>query len=406
MSEALAAVVSSSSSQDSASSVFFLMFMIFTGSAFMATLALYARQAMLVGYIFIGIALGPWGLALMSEQDAPRIKDIAHIGIVFLLFLLGLNLKPGNLLHMLGKTTGLTLLSSLLFAVVGFLVGLAFGYNSLDSLIIGTAMMFSSTILGLKLLPTTVLHHKHAGEIIVSVLLLQDLLAILVLLMLKGGSSEHHLLTSILMSIFSLPLLIAFAWGFSRYVLLPLIQRFSKIQEYIFLTAIGWCLGLAALAEAFKLSHEIGAFIGGVVLATSPIALFIAESLKPLRDFFLVMFFFTLGAGLNLHSMPDIILPASCLAGLMLVLKPYVFRWLLVRFNEPPQLSLEMGYRLGQISEFSLLIAVLAWDLNIISDNASYLIQVATVLTFIVSSYLIVMRYPTPVAVSDALRRD
>jgi len=388
------------------SSTFFLTFVIFTGSALMATVALYARQAMLVGYIFIGIGLGPWGLGLTSIEDAPKIKDIAHIGIVFLLFLLGLNLKPGNLIHMLGKTSLLTLLSSLLFGTVGLLVGLMFDYSWLDSLIIGTAMMFSSTILGLKLLPTTVLHHKHAGEIIVSVLLLQDLLAILVLLMLKGSSNDGHILVDILISIASLPLLMFFAWGFSKYILLPLIQRFSKIQEYIFLTAIGWCLGLAALAETFKLSHEIGAFIAGVMLASSPIALFIAESLKPLRDFFLVMFFFTLGAGLNLNSLPDIIIPATFLAIIMLTIKPYVFRFLLIRLGEFPKLSLEMGFRLGQISEFSLLIAVLATDLSVISDNASYLIQIATVLTFIVSSYLIVIRYPTPVAVSDKLRRD
>lgn len=390
----------------SSSSTFFLTLVIFSGSAVMATLALYARQAMLVGYIFIGMALGPWGLGLTSLEDAPKIKDIAHIGIVFLLFLLGLNLKPGNLLQMLGKTTLLTLLSSFLFALIGFLLGLLFGFNWIDSLLIGTAMMFSSTILGLKLLPTTVLHHKHAGEIIISVLLLQDLLAILVLLMLKGGSSGGHPLLNALISMVSLPLLMFFAWGFSQYILLPLIQRFSKIQEYIFLTAIGWCLGLAALAEVFKLSHEIGAFIAGVMLASSPIALFISESLKPLRDFFLVMFFFTLGAGLNLHSLSDIILPAAILAMIMLTFKTYVFRFLLMRLGESPKLSLEMGFRLGQVSEFSLLIAVLATDLSVISDKASYLIQITTVLTFIVSSYLIVMLYPTPVAVSDKLRRD
>ncbi len=387
------------------SSVFFLMFVIFTGSALTATLALYARQTMLVGYIFIGIVLGPWGLALVNDEDTPKIKDIAHIGIVFLLFLLGLNLKPGNLIHMLGKTTQLTLFSSLAFGACGFGVGLLFGYTPLDSLLIGTAMMFSSTILGLKLLPTTVLHHKRTGEIVVSVLLLQDLLAILVLMILKGSSSGSNLLTDMLISIFSLPLLIAFAWGFSRYLLLPLIQHFSKMQEYIFLTAVGWCLGIAALAETFKLSHEIGAFIGGVALAGSPIALFIAESLKPLRDFFLVMFFFTLGAGLDLNSLPPIILPATTLALLMLALKPYVFSRLLIGLKEP-QNAPEIGFRLGQISEFSLLIAVSASDLRVISGSASYLIQVATVLTFILSSYLIVMRYPTPVAISDALRKD
>jgi len=388
------------------SSVFFLMFVIFSGAAVIATLALYARQAMLVAYILLGILLGPWSLGLVKLEDAPRIKDIAHIGIVFLLFLLGMNLQPRNLLSMLKKTALITWVSSMVFAVLGTLLAISFGYAWADSLLVGTAMMFSSTIIGLKLLPTTVLHHKHAGEIIVSVLLLQDLVAILALLILKGIENGGMSISDILISIFSLPLLTAVAWVLGRYVLLFLIREFNKIQEYIFLMAIGWCLGMAELAEYLRLSHEIGAFLGGVVLATSPIALFIAESLKPLRDFFLVMFFFSLGVSLDLRVLPDILLPALLLASLVLVVKPYVFRGLLVRFGEKPDLSLEMGWRLGQVSEFSLLIAVLAQDLKIITATASYLIQVSTLFTFIASSYIIVMYYPTPIAVSDRLRRD
>jgi len=388
------------------SSVFFLMFVIFSGAAVIATLALYARQAMLVAYILLGILLGPWSLGLVKLEDAPRIKDIAHIGIVFLLFLLGMNLQPRNLLSMLKKTALITWVSSMVFAVLGTLLAISFGYAWADSLLVGTAMMFSSTIIGLKLLPTTVLHHKHAGEIIVSVLLLQDLVAILALLVLKGIENGGMSISDILISIFSLPLLTAVAWVLGRYVLLFLIREFNKIQEYIFLMAIGWCLGMAELAEYLRLSHEIGAFLGGVVLATSPIALFIAESLKPLRDFFLVMFFFSLGVSLDLRVLPDILLPALLLASLVLVVKPYVFRGLLVRFGEKPDLSLEMGWRLGQVSEFSLLIAVLAQDLKIITATASYLIQVSTLFTFIASSYIIVMYYPTPIAVSDRLRRD
>ena len=265
------------------SSVFFLMFVIFSGAAITATLALYARQAMLIGYIVLGIALGPWGFQLVTEQDAPRIKDIAHIGIVFLLFLLGLNLKPESLLRTLGQTTFVTLVSSFIFGLMGGLIGFAFGYNLKESIVIGVSMSFSSTILGLKLLPTTVLHHRRTGGIIISILLFQDLIAILMLLILKGLNQGGFPLMDIALSMLSLPLLGAFAWAVGRYVLLNMIMRFSKIQEYIFLTAIGWCLGMAELAEHFKLSHEIGAFLAGIVLATSPIALFIAESLKPLR---------------------------------------------------------------------------------------------------------------------------
>lgn len=389
-----------------ADSIFHLMFIIFTGSAVLATVALYARQALLIAYILLGIALGPSGLSAVPNIET--VKDVSHIGIVFLLFLLGLNLQPRNLLDMLAKTTVVTLLSSLLFGLFGLVIGWSFGFSSSESLIIGVAMTFSSTIIGLKLLPTTVLHHRHAGEIMISILLLQDLIAILVLLVIQGLASEAQgsLILNLARTVIALPLLLLVAWLFNRYILVQLISRFDKIQEYIFLMAIGWCLGMAELSKNIGLSEEIGAFIAGVILASSPISLYIAESLKPLRDFFLILFFFTLGAALNLDMLGDILFPALLLGGLMLFVKPFVFKMLLVRMGEAPHLSLEMGVRLGQISEFSLLIAVLALDLKVLGEKASYLIQVSSLLTFAVSSYYIVMTYPTPIAVSDKLRRD
>ncbi len=183
-------------------------------------------------------------------------------------------------------------------------------------------------------------------------------------------------------------------------------QRFDTIQEYVFLTSIGWCLGMAQLAKTMGLSYEIGAFIAGVSLAASPIALFISESFKPLRDFFLIMFFFSLGASFNISMLPDIAFPAAILAILMLTAKPLIFSGLLRRSGESKGLSNEIGVRLGQVSEFSLLIAVLALNAGAIGTRASYLIQASTLMTFMVSSYLIMLSYPTPIAVSDRLRKD
>jgi Kef-type K+ transport system membrane component KefB len=336
--------------------IVFHIFVIFTGSAILATLALYARQALLVGYIIWGIILGPSGFAIINDIEI--ITNIAEIGIIFLLFLLGLNLQPQDLLHMLRKTTVVTVISSFIFALLGFLIGQLFGFTFWENLLIGASAMFSSTIIALKLLPTTVLHHKHAGEMIVSILLLQDLIAIVVLLLLQGVDSQGSSLMDFGLLILGLPTLIGFALIIERYILVKLIRRFDKIQEYMFLVTIGWCLGMAELATFLSLSHEIGAFIGGVALATSPIARFIAESLKPLRDFFLVIFFFSLGASLELNVLYSILVPATVLAGLLLVVKPFIFQALMIKLGEPSNLSLEIGVRLGQISEFSLLVAV------------------------------------------------
>lgn len=370
----------------------------------LATVALYARQALLVAYIMLGVLLGPSALGLVD--DPKLIGDIAHIGIMFLLFLMGLELNPREFLLLMHKTTVVTLISSSLFWGVGGGLALLFGYNFLEALLIGAAVVFSSTIIGLKLLPTTVLHHQRTGEIIISILLLQDFIAILLLLFLEGSSSPDHPMMEFAKLVMALPLLIGFAVLFVKKVLLRLLQTFDTFHEYIFLLAIGWCLGMAEAAAALGISHEIGAFVAGVTLATSPISLYMSEKLKPLRDFFLVMFFFSLGAGFDLGMLTTVILPALLFALLTILGKPAVISLLLRKQGEDEARSKEVGARLGQLSEFSLLIAVLALDSGLITAEASYLIQLATLLTFLASTYLVVNRYPTPIALSDELRRN
>lgn len=385
-------------------SILFTLFLIFTGAATLATIALYARQSLLVVYIVLGILIGPSGLKLVT--DPVVIKEISHVGIIFLLFLVGLNLPPAKLVQLLNKTTWVTGISSLIFTIGGIPIVLLFGYELIEAFLISTALMFSSTIIGLKLLPTTVLHHRHKGEVIISILLLQDLVAIIVLLFIQAGEHRQFPLLEIAFIGLSFFGLIAFAYCFNRFLLDKLMARFDRIQEYLFLLTIGWCLGIAQLAHSFGLSYEIGAFIAGVSLAVSPIAMFIAEVLKPLRDFFLILFFVSLGANFNLAAAQDVLLPAFTLALLVLLSKPMLFKLLLQRSGESSHDALEIGARLGQASEFSLLIAVVALESRLVGENAAYLIQVSTLISFILSSYFIVLRYPTPVAVSDKLQRD
>ncbi|MEE9494303.1 MAG: cation:proton antiporter [Gammaproteobacteria bacterium] len=385
-------------------SIVFSVFLIFTGAAILATIALYARQSMLIAYILLGMLLGPHALGLV--KDVNLLGSLSHVGITLLLFLLGLNLHPQNLVNMFRQATLVTLISSGIFAICGYLLAFATGFNPTDALVIASTMMFSSTIIGLKLLPNTVLHHQHTGEIIISVLLLQDLIAILILLVITAAGNDVSGWQQATILILSLPALLLFAFLFSRYVLTPLLRRFDTIQEYIFLLAIGWCLGLAELSEFLGLSPEIGAFIAGIALATEPISRFIADNLRPLRDFFLIVFFFSLGAGFNPASTTDILLPACILAAVSLLVKPFVFKKLWGKQGETDQISAEIGVRLGQISEFSLLIIFLGLQSGIISERASTTVQLATILSFIVSSYYIVAHYPTPMGTNKRLLRD
>jgi Kef-type K+ transport system membrane component KefB len=387
-------------------SITFSFFLIFTGAAVFASLALYTRQPLIIAYIALGAFIGPYGLHLVT--DTKLLADIGHVGIIFLLFLLGLDMQPQALWATLRKSTVVALFSSLIFLGMGFGVATLFGFDLVDALVIGAAMMFSSTIIGIKLLPTTVLHHRHIGELMIGLLLLQDLIAIIVLMVLFSAAAggDGGMGRDLALSLLGLPLLAGGALLTVRYVLLPLISKFDRFHEYIFLLAIGWCLGLAECASLLGLSEEIGAFIAGITIATSPISQYIAVNLKPLRDFFLILFFFAVGARFDLRMLDEVWAPALVMAVLVLGLKPVVYRYLLQGVSETRTLAWDLGFRLGQASEFSLLIAYVAVGSALITEEASLLIQATTIITLLASSYIVVLNYPSPIAISDRLRRD
>ena len=208
--------------------IIFTIFIIFSGAAILSTVALYARQTLLVAYIGLGLLMGPSALGVV--QDHAFIQQVSDIGIMFLLFLLGLNLDPRKLLSLIKDTTLITVLASLILAGISYLIAITMGFSSSDSLIIAGSMIFSSTIIGLKLLPTTVLHHRHIGEVIISILLLQDLIAIVFMLLLHSkANGESEGLMSVLQVVLTLPLLAIFTFIFSNDVLNYLFRKFDRI---------------------------------------------------------------------------------------------------------------------------------------------------------------------------------
>ena len=378
-------------------------FVIFTGAAALAALALYTRQPLIVAYIVLGCLVGPHGFALITDDRV--LAEVGEIGIMFLLFLVGLDLPPTKLKDMVGESVLTAIASTAVFFGIGFAVMTLFGFTWIEAAITGTACVFSSTILGIKLLPTTALHHRHIGEIVISLLLIQDLIAIVALLVLAGLDTQGGVLATTLTVVVALPVVAAVAYLGVRFGIVPLLTRFDVYQEFTFLLAVGWCLGVASLSHHMYLSWEIGAFVAGVSLANSPIAQYITENLRPLRDFFLVLFFFSVGAAIDPAMMLHVWLPTLLLALILVVVKPPVFRALLRWQKESDGVSREVGYRLGQASEFSLLLVFVAGT-ALISGEAAHVVQGATVLTLLVSSYLVVFRYPSPIAISAELRRD
>lgn len=382
--------------------VFMEISFIVIASAVLALAALALRQPVIVAYLAGGMLLSSSGLGLV--RDTALINDISRIGITLLLFLAGIVLHPRRLKELLQQTVLLTLANSVISLLIVAAFCLLWGFGFKNSLFIGLPLIFSSTILVLKLIPTTALHHKRMGAYSIAILIAQDLIAIAMLILLDAGHSTDS------MPWLTLPLkgiaLIAATFAAEQFILRRLMAYCSRFSEILNLLALGWCLGVSILAGHLGLSHEIGAFIAGVALARSPMAYFLSEGLKPFRDFFLIFFFFVLGTRLDFEAARSLFIPAILLTLLMMTTKYFSFRTLFRWVGEEKKFAHETGMRLAQASEFSLIVAVVAHTDGFLTDRAFQMIQLATIFSLIISSYIVVNRCPSPLAVNPKLKQD
>ncbi|HAD81092.1 MAG: hypothetical protein A2509_07935 [Candidatus Edwardsbacteria bacterium RIFOXYD12_FULL_50_11] len=356
-------------------------------SAVLAWLAILLKQPIIIGYIVCGAVAGPWGLKLV--KDVNFIGSVSQLGIILLLFHAGLVLHPQRLKQLFKQTSIIIFGQSLLVWAGVFLLALLFGYSLKSGIIIGLTMIFSSTILVVKLIPTTTLHHQRMGAFAIAILIAQDIIAVGFLALISGTGHPLLLLAKGLV-------VGGAALAFEHFLLHGMMRRVQHYHEVLFLMALGWGLGLALAAHLIGFSPEAAAFIAGVALAREPLALFLSEGLKQFRDFFLVFFFFVLGAQFNFGQAGGIIIPALILSLAVMGIKNISYQLLFRLVGETKAFSQEAGIRLSQSSEFALIIAAALYGLGHIDMQAWQLIQIVTVITMIASSYLVVFRYPTP----------
>ncbi len=382
---------------------FFLdLSIVVVASSTLAWLSILSKQPLILAYILAGFLLGPWGFKLVSNLEF--IDNISSLGVTLLLFLAGITLHPKRVKTLFKISFPTTLISSLIFALVFGFSAKLFGFSNTDSVFIGLGFMFSSTILVVKLLPTTTLHQKQTGATLIAILVLQDVIAVSCMLIASAGISNNFLYWFYIIALGVI--LIVFALAFEKWALRIIFKHLSHYHEVLFLMTLAWCFSLAVIAGKIGLSPEMGAFIAGVALANNPISTFLSEGLKFFRDFFLVLFFFTLGARINIWESKPLILPAVVISLLIILLKPYVFKLCFKAFREPSDHHWEMGVRLGQASEFSLIFGMLCLNASLIGNKAFQLLQYVTILTLILSSYWVVFKFPTPLGFKRFLKKD
>jgi Kef-type K+ transport system membrane component KefB len=256
-----------------------------------------------------------------------------------------------------------------------------------------------------KLLPTRRLHESEVGNVAIGILIMQDALAILILFAMSARESVGHGGSAVYWQVPAGLAMLAAAFPVEQYVLRPLMRRVEGHPEMLLVLSLAWCLLMAEGAANLGFSRAIAAFVAGLTLARSPVSLYIWEKVAPLRDFFIVLLFFSLGAMVNVADVMPVLPLAAFVALLLAIVKPYLFRGALRMVRTKHALATEAAWRLGQSSEFALVIAMLAVRLGHISRATFELILVMTLLSFVVSTYLVVLRYPTPLGVSSRLRQ-
>lgn len=346
------------------------------------------KQPLIIGYILTGLLVGPSVLGVVKSPES--IELLGSFGIALLLFIVGLGLNP-KVIKEVGKVSLITGVGQIALTVgLSYILVTTLGYDSTTALFIGIALAFSSTIIILKLLSDKKEQNKLYGKIAIGLLLVQDLVAAGALVIASasntGGLGYGDLVTLAAKGV----ILLAATFLLANLVVKKMSHFLAKSQELLFLFALAWGFGIATLFSEFGLSLEVGALIAGVALANMSYTQEIASRLKPLRDFFIVVFFIALGATLNVRALNDMLVEAVILSLVVIIAKPVIVMSVMGVLGYTKKTSFNTGLALAQISEFSLIFMLLAQKNGQVDEAAVTLVTLVAIITIAASSYMII----------------
>lgn len=344
------------------------------------------RQPLIIGYILAGIIVSPYFLDIV--QSTETIKVFSQIGITLLLFIIGLSLSP-RVIKEVGKVSLITGMGQIIFtSLFGFLISRLLGFSVTVSLYIGMALAFSSTIIIMKLLSDKKDLEKLYGKISIGFLLVQDIVVIILLMIISSFSGNLSLESLSFGNILSGIFLIGGFVLISVYVLPVLSKFFAKSQEFLFLFSIAWGLGLAALFHHIGFSMEIGALVAGVALSMSPYHYEISSKMRPLRDFFIILFFILLGSQMVFGNIGQLMVPAIIFSLFILIGNPLIVMILMGLLGYKKKIGFQAGFTVAQISEFSLILIALGVTMGHLTNEILSLVTIVGLITISGSTYL------------------
>ncbi len=363
--------------------------LLFVLAGALAVLARLFRQPLILAYLATGAIIAYFGFVDIVGKDIFQV--FSDLGIMFLLFLVGLEINYTSL-RLVGKTSLIIGLGQIIFTSLGgYVIARWLQFDPMSSLYIAIALTFSSTIIIIKLLSDKRDLNSLYGKISIGLLLVQDIVAILIIVILSGiASSGNFALTDVLITLGKAILLFGTAILLGRKILPHLFDEIAHSQELLFLISTAWVLLIATLVHKLGFSIEIAGFLAGISLANSSENYQIANRIRPLRDFFILVFFIILGASFADADFSGLVWPAVVFSLFVLIGQPLIMLVIMGLLGFKKRTSFLAGLTVAQVSEFSLILAALGIKVGHINESPVALITIVAVITIIISSYLIV----------------
>jgi len=341
------------------------------------------KQPLILGHILTGVIVGPMALNIIRSEET--IQVFSHLGITSLLFIIGLSLHP-TVLKDVGRVALFAGLGQVFFtSIIGLSIGYGFGFSWLTSLYLAVAFTLSSTIIATKLLQDRHDVNTVYGKIVIGMLLVQDLVALLSVIIVtagaSGGTGEAFIALGLKTVLLASSLVLV-----SLYVLPALTPIFARSQEFLFLFAIGWGIGTAAIFRAFGLSVELGALAAGIALATSPYVFEVVAKMRLLRDFFIIMFFVLMGSQVTLIDLNLMVWPILAYTAFVLIGNPIIIMSILGVMGYSKRTSFLAGISMAQVSEFSLVLVMLGINAGHVPSNMLPIVMSVGIMTIAFST--------------------
>ena len=355
------------------------------------------KQPVVLGYIVAGILAGPYTSFLPTVMDTANIHTWADIGVIFLLFALGLEFSFKKLVNV-GMTAIIattTIVASMM--VLGFLTGLCFGWSHMNSIFLGGMLCMSSTMIIIKVFDDMGLRNQRFSSIVLGILIVEDLFAVLLMVLLSTlAISKHFEGTEMLVSIFKLLTFLLF-WFVTGIFLIPtLLKKCKKYlnDESLLVVSLGLCLGMVILATQAGFSSALGAFVMGSVLAETMDAERIEHLVQPVKNLFGAIFFVSVGMMINIPILGEYIVPIAILSIVVIFGQVFFASTGVLMAGHPLKVAMQAGFSLSQIGEFSFIIAGLGLSLGVLDAYVYPIIVAVSTITIFTTPYMIKLSEP------------